>query len=109
MAKKYGIYEKNMQSFELGQLIRWYISVGGRIPITAHTHMKLKNKSSTKDIRTISHNERMTTETIPSGSMSTAIVTKTGGSSEDDYRKRPPQENPLIRQWMLRKGIDITS
>jgi hypothetical protein len=92
----------NMQSAELGQLIRWYNSVGGRIPPIAHTHKKShKHESSAKDIRTITNND---------GVEMAAIVTKIdGGSSGEDYHKRPPEENPRLKQWLLTKGIDVTN
>ena len=42
-------------------------------------------------------------------SMATAIVTKTYDGSGDDYHRRPPQDDPILRQWYLRKGIDLTN
>jgi hypothetical protein len=44
LAKKYGIYQNNMQSYEVGLLIKWYNSVGGHIPTNAHTRAFSKSK-----------------------------------------------------------------
>ena len=40
--------------------------------------------------------------------MTTAIVTKVDRGS-DEYYKRPVVEDPILREWLLRQGIDITN
>ena len=47
IAKKYGIYLNNMQSHEVGLLIKWYNSVGGILPDASHTHI-IQRKTKTK-------------------------------------------------------------
>ncbi|CAN5295881.1 hypothetical protein BH18THE2_BH18THE2_40360 [soil metagenome] len=44
--------------------------------------------------------------------MTTAIVGGGGsgiGSGHGEYHKRSPQDDPILRQWLLTKGIDITN
>ena len=38
-----------------------------------------------------------------------AILTKDRGSGGEEYHKLPPQDDPILRQWLLTKGIDITN
>ena len=94
IARKYGIYHKNMQSYELGQLIRWYNSVGGILPDTAHTHKK-------------QHLETNILVSKPKIEVISAIVP--AGGRREEYHNLPLQDDPILTRWLLTKGIDLAS
>lgn len=92
VSQKYGIDKYGLLSNEVEQLLKYYNSVGGILPNAAHAHINSPKRPT--------HSPKI--------AMTTAIAVGSGGAREE-YHNRPPQEDPILRQWLLTKGIDIAN
>lgn len=103
VSKKYGIDKYGLLSYEVMQMMIHYISLGGILPTYAHTHKKQSKQQRLE--RTISTPEN------PRIGMTTAIVAGGSGSrgSCEQYHNRPPQDDPVLKYWLLSKGIDLAN
>ena len=74
-----------------------------------HTH-KNSEQSKTKAAVTNTHIDIPTIESSQGPKIEmTAIVPSSGGNGGEEYHKRSPQDDPVLRRWLLTKGIDITN
>jgi hypothetical protein len=100
IAKKYGIYLNNMQSHEVGLLIKWYNSVGGNLPDTSRSHT-----SSTENTISSSH---------PGKKVKVELLATVGSRTrqQEEEQEQPQadtmEESVLLRNWLMTKCIDIT-
>ncbi len=105
VSRKWGIDKYGLLSHEIKQLMLYYDSVDGRIPSTAYTHNK-SPKQKQPDILTPQPTQG------PKIKMTTAIVSDGGSGSRKGGGKEyyhDPQYDPILREWLLTKGIDITN
>jgi hypothetical protein len=95
VSRKYGIDKYGLLSYEMQRLIEYYILVGGILPSTARTHkgQHLEGHIAPK----------------PTIEMTAAIVSGGNGGNREEYNNCPPHDDPILRQWLLTKGIDVAN
>jgi hypothetical protein len=86
VAKKWGIHKYGLLSHEVEQLLKFYISVGGILPESAHAR-------TLKDIPEIK----------------TSIMVSNEGGGEERNHDGPMEEAPLIKGWFLTQGLDLNN
>ncbi len=100
ISRQWGTYDKGLLSIEVERAIIKYMEGERPNTKTAHTHKNSQlppgNKGDTPIPLTTKNFELETT---------TAIVA--GGGKE--YHNRPPQDDPILKQWLLTKGIEVTN
>jgi hypothetical protein len=73
-----------------------------KVLTSAHTR-----KNKLKEAIPITNKDHDKNPEIAASVMPTAMVVKTNGGEE--YHKRSIEDDPILRQWLLKKGIDITN
>ena len=97
--RKYGFYAKNMWSYEVETMLRYYISVGGILPEGTRTHTNSYENSI--------HTSNRSKEVKDTPEIKSSIMVKNDG--EERNHDGPMEESPLINSWFLIQGLDLNN
>jgi hypothetical protein len=103
ISQRWGTYNEEFLSMEVKRAVLSHIKRWSAIPgfMDTHTFSQL-NGLKVRDISIFTRSKDSESETT------TAIMTKVGGEKEE-YHKRPIEEDPILVEWLLKQGIDITN
>lgn len=103
ISQRWGTYDEGFLSMEVERAVISHIKRWSSVPEFRHTHtFSQPNGLKVRDIPIFTRSKSSESE------MTTTIITKVGGEKEE-YHKRPIEEDPILVEWLLKQGINITN